>query len=242
MHTSNRLAASDFTYWDSAGGAQIGFDKFCPDYHELDRAGVVSPHLEDGALYTGRALLALTTAFYDSHRARTADFFDYPQHFAFVGADSKGVCTANARLLPESPHLWDAWSWLDVWPANRWITALPTASAMLEQVFDYQINRLFWPATLKPIPGEEPLPAYAYKMLLTRLKSVYYYSPQLPSDEGLPVLEVHLSSTASDLLHESLAKLPEVVQLPPAALSDVDRFQPVAVRTFVETMRPISAG
>jgi hypothetical protein len=242
MHTSNRLAASDFSFWQSRDrvDSPISFSTFCPGYHELDRVGVVSPCLEDGVLYTGQMLLSLTTAFYDSHRARAAKFFDYPQHFAFVGADSEGICTNGNRLLPHTPHLWDAWSWLDVWPANKWITALPTANAMLERIFDYQINRLFWPYMLKPTPGENPLPDYAYKMLHTRLKSVHYYSPQFGSADTLPVFEVRPSSTAAELLDESIARLPEAVQPPLLPSTIANRFQPVAVREFLGTMRSIA--
>src|SRR5690606_9756161 len=111
---------------------------------ELDRVGVVSLCLEDGVIHTGRALLALTTAFYDCHRARGGELFDYPQHFAFVGADETGIRTRTGSV-PDAPSLWDAWSWLDVWPAHKWVATPPTATALLGRVSDYQINRLFWP-------------------------------------------------------------------------------------------------
>ena len=87
MHTSTLLKSSDFQYWRLTDDRRISadFGTFCPDYHELDRVGVISPCFEDGILYTGDALLALTTAFYDVLRSQGTDFFDYPQHFAFIG-------------------------------------------------------------------------------------------------------------------------------------------------------------
>jgi hypothetical protein len=227
MHTSTRLAASDFCFVQRTRNGQrsLSFADFCPGYHELDRVGVVSLCLEDGVLHTGRALLALTTAFYDSHRARGGDFFDYPQHFAFVGADESGLRTGDGASLPDAPNVWDAWSWLDVWPAHKWVATSPTATAMLARVFDYQINRLFWPHALRPAAGEEPLPDYAQKMLRTRLKAVYWYGPSiLPEDDG-PVVEVRLSPPAETLRQESVGRLP-----PPARPADLEA--PAATERF----------
>jgi hypothetical protein len=68
MHTSTRLQASDFAFWQRCpdGLKPIDFDQFWPDYHPQDRVGVVSPCLEDGVYHTAGALLALTTRFYDN--------------------------------------------------------------------------------------------------------------------------------------------------------------------------------
>ena len=80
MHTSKLLRASDFQYWRLAEDKRISidFEGFCPDYHELDRVGVISPYIEDGILYTGDALLALTTAFYDVLRITRDRFLRLP--------------------------------------------------------------------------------------------------------------------------------------------------------------------
>ena len=83
---------------------RVDFETFCPDYHELDRTGVISPHLEDGILHAGYALLALTTAFYDIWRARTDDFFIYPQHFAILDITKEGVNTGCGRLPLEDKY------------------------------------------------------------------------------------------------------------------------------------------
>ena len=67
MHTSTRLRADDFHFWQHA--QPVDFATFAPTYHEQDRVGVVSLGLEDGVLHTSYALLAFTTAFYDRLRA-----------------------------------------------------------------------------------------------------------------------------------------------------------------------------
>lgn len=236
MHTSTRLSNADFKFWQQTANAQrvpLTFDDFCTDYHELDRIGVVSPALRDGILGAGRSLLALTTAFYDSHRTRAEAFFDYPQHFAFVGSDSAPAPATDMAA-------WRTWSMLDVWPENKWSTRLPTATEMLRAVFDFQINRLFWPQNFWPTPAEEPLPDYAYKMLQTRLKMVYFYSAaSIPSDESQPsgrsTIEILGSSAVQSVYQESLEHLPA---LPQTAADAAELLQPVAVAEFIERVQP----
>jgi hypothetical protein len=238
MHTSTRLAAADFQYWRRSreGDAQLSFADFCPNYHELDRVGVVSPCLEDGVLFVGRTLLALTTAFYDSQRARSTDFFDYPQHFAFVNAIGEGVQSDSHGTAPNAAETWEAWSWLDVWPDNKWITAPPTATGLLQKVFDFQINRLFWPRGLVPAPGEQGLPAYTYRMLRTHLKSVYQYTSGTPAPEESATIELRVSPAANELWQESIGRLPN----PPSqsAFSAVERFEPIDIDNFLSAVKP----
>src|SRR5262245_6239866 len=173
MHTSTRLCAEDFHFWRQSptGAFEVDFAAFCPDYHEQDRVGVVSLALEEGVLHTGYALLALTTAFYDRMRASRMGFFDYPQHFAFVGEEpaiAGGIeipqVRAGCSLLPvNTPHLWEAWSWLDVWPDAKWVTAPASSAGMVRRLFDHQINRLFWPRSLQPLEQSDLLPDYLWK-------------------------------------------------------------------------------
>ena len=224
MHTSETLRSPHFRYWrmDAGGRARAGFNSFCADYHEQDRVGVVSPRLEDGVLGAGYALLALTTAFYDAQRARAADvaanggqgdFFIYPQHFAIIGADKVGVATGAGRLnlsLDEA-GIGGAWAWLDVWPASNWLTAPPAAVAMLQTVFNFQINRLFWPQDFKAAPPKrnpaiDPLPDYARKLLKARLKSVYYYNTSAPT------VAISAAQPAADIVQASIGRLPTAVQ------------------------------
>ncbi len=229
MHTSTRLTSSDFHFQKVASDQHtpISFAHFCPDYHELDRVGVVSPNLSDGVLKVGRTLLALTTAFYDAKRAQSGDFFDYPQHFAFVGQD-------NIKAHSEAGEPWGAWSWLDVWPENKWISAPPTAMGMLRTVFDTQINRLFWPSNLWPTTSEEPLPDHAYRMLKTRLKMVYLYgNPK----HDLATIQVSGNAAVERILVECIDRLPENNGFSSAGSNqDEDHLVHISTERFVQQM------
>ncbi len=238
----------NFQFWQhrAQGSSLRPFTAFCPDYHALDRVGVVSPTLEAGVLATSHALLALTTAFYDCLRSRQVEFFDYPQHFAFVGAEGTAIHTRLGLLPSETPKLWHAWSWLDVWPDAKWVPTPATATDMLRRVFDYQINRVFWPRTLKPAPGETPLPTYAWKMLQTHVKAVYYYedstdayfdnSEQNSATEVVDRVEIRLTAAVDAVVQESRALLP--TGLSPAHPTPASQwFKPVAVADFLATMQ-----
>ncbi len=243
MHTSKLLRASDFQYWHLAEDERISVDfkEFCPDYHELDRVGVISPCLEDGILYTGDALLALTTAFYDVLRSRKTDFFDYPQHFAFIGV-SGGTVHTHGEGLPMD-RIGTGWGNLDVWPNSKWIPTPRSATGMLKQIFDFQINRPFLPHDFKPGFDESPLPAYARKMLSTRLKAVYYYNTPIPN------VEIRASQQVADLVQRSIADFPnaestlthqvqgcKVEHSTQSNFPYVGRYQQVSVDNFLEDM------
>jgi hypothetical protein len=241
MHTSTRLISSNFEFWHhtSGGAHQVDFATFCPGHHELDRVGVVSLSLEDGVLQTSYALLALTTAFYDQLRARYGDdeFFDYPQYFAFVGAEGAVVHVGSDLLPLDTPELWDAWSWLDVWPGAKWVTAPTTASGMLQRLFDYQINRIFWPRALKPGPHEAQLPSYIWKMLKTSLKAVYFYGEN-ESGQVSKRVEIRAASTIEEVVQESIARLPTTVQgTHTQAPLPTQFYEPVSVIDFLAAMQ-----
>lgn len=234
MHTSKLLKSSDFQYWQLTENNRISvdFEKFCPDYHELDRVGVISPCIEDGILYTGEALLALTTAFYDVLRAREIDFFDYPQHFAFIGTNGDTVQARGERLAMD--RIGAGWGNLDVWPDSKWIPTPGSAVGMMKKVHDFQINRLFLPHGFKPRSDESALPAYARKMLGTRLKAVYYYKTPIPN------VEIHASQQVADLVQKSLAEFPstkgEVDHPAQSECPAVGSYQRVGVDDFLEDM------
>ncbi len=234
MHTSQALRSSHFEYRRPDAGGRVAFNAFCAGYHDQDRVGVVSPHLEDGVLHTAYALLALTTAFYDVQRAGGSDFFVYPQHFAFIGEDSSTISAARAEngradgvgiatragrldLTLDEAGIGGAWAWLDVWPKSNWFTAPLTPAAMLQKVFDLHINRLFWPHNFTPELRQEQetengedahsaLPDYARRILQTRLKSVYYYNTSAPT------VEICAAQPAVDIVQFSLERLPEAVR------------------------------
>ena len=234
MHTSKLLRASDFQYWQLTENERISvdFNGFCPNYHELDRVGVISPCIEDGILYTGDALLALTTAFYDSLRAQETDFFDYPQHFAFIGA-SEGTIHGRGERLPMD-RIGAGWGNLDVWPDSKWVPTPGDVTGMLKTIHDFQINRLFLPHGFKPGSDESLLPAYARKMLETRLKAVYYYNTPIPN------VEICGSQQVAALLQRSVAEFPnaerEVEDAEQTDFPAVGRYQQVSIDDFLENM------
>jgi len=200
MHTSSMLKATDFHYRWSDSREPADFDAFCPDYHENDRLAVVCICLEDSVLHAGYGLLAVATAFYDVLRERGGDFFDYPRHFAFVDPNEKQVSTRGERVNLDHAALAAPWSNLDVWPESQCIEAPGTAMEMLRKVFEFQINRVFWPEGLDPETeaGDELLPTYARRLLASRLKSVHYYASTTST------LEVHAGPPAVDLVRGSL--------------------------------------
>ncbi len=238
MHTSSALRSTHFQYRriDANERTHVGFNAFCAEYHEQDRVAVVSPHLEDGILHTGYALLALTTAFFDAQRARGGDFFVYPQHFAIIGADQSGVATGAGRLelTLDDAGVGSAWGWLDVWPSSNWFTAPATPTAMLRKLFDLQINRLFWPQDLaaQDASSAEPLPAYARRILERRLKSVYFYRSPAPT------LEIKPAQPAVAILQESVNRLPAAVQgaLRQNAHAGPELYRQVGVADFLHAM------
>jgi hypothetical protein len=245
MHTSKILRPTDFTYCSMAGQKSCTADlqTFCPGYHILDRVGVVSPCLEDGIRHTGYALLALTTAFYDVLRASTRDFYDYPQHFAFLDASPTGVQTHAGRLRLDHAAMGAPWGGLDVWPDSNWVTAPGTASGMLKKVFDWQISRLFWPEPLHVAADEPRFPLHVRRLLATRLKTVYYYNTTAPT------IAIGVTAAVEELVHKSLQRLPALVSptyaTRPALSCDgaatgglpyVEGYRHVSVATFLETM------
>ena len=230
MHTSSRLKTTDFT-WQRivpSGPVDSDFSTLFPDYHPQDRIGIVSPQLEDGILHAGGLLLALTTAFYDVCRASGPTFFDYPQHLAFLGGDQTGVYTASGEILTNRDEWSAAWGWLDVWPEGNWIIVPPHPVELLERIEQLHINRLLWPESLVHTPPDRLLPAYARRLLASRLKSVWLY------DSPAPDVELRLSPVAATLMAESVARLPgpPVCANQPGAL-DTFRYRIVETEAFL---------
>ena len=208
MHTSQVLRSGDFHYAALADPIQteIDFETFCPHYQVWNRIGVISPHLEDGILHTGYALLALTTVFYDDLRAQTDSFFDYPHHFAFFDATDAGVATRHQRVVLDTATLGSPWGALDVWPDSNWILAPGTVTGMLKKVFDWQISGLFWPYGFLPEDPADKLPLHVWRLLHTRLHTVYYYdSPQ-------PTHEIRVTQVVEDMVQRGLERMPPAAQ------------------------------
>jgi hypothetical protein len=250
MHTTKVLRAVDFQYWHTApdGPRTPGdFAAFCPQYHAQDRVGVVVPGLDTGVYQTGYALLALTTAFYDVLRQGPTPFFDYPHHFAFLDVNADGVATHGQRVQLSLEALGSPWGALDVWPESNWIFAPGSVSGMLKKVFDWQINRLFWPENFLPGADEASFPDYVRQLLRARLKTVYYYNT------AHPTLEIHVTQPVEDMLQRSRSRLPLVPDGTPQASWDTPPlpettfpylrgYRHVPVQEFLRTMQPCFAA
>ena len=227
MHTSTVLRPADFRYMrhHADGSVDASFQAFCPDYHESDRIGVVSPCLEDGIVHTAYALLALTTMFYDALRAGAPDFFDYPRHFALIGATAGRFHAGNTTLPIAEAPLGATWGNLDVWPDSQWLYAPATATGILKQVFTAQLDRVFWPQDLRPGPDAGTLPIYVRKLLRTRLKSVYYYNTPPPN------FEIEATPPVEALAQSSRERLPLPVE---SGHSYREGYRQVPVEEFLE--------
>ena len=201
MHTSKVLQPEHFRFTRPAGDEPLAFDALCPDYHPQDRIAVVAPHFDTGVLHTAYALLAFTTAFYDALRQRHDQFFDYPQHFCILDADGATVATSRGRVPADTDALGGAWTNLDVWPECKWHTAAGTPAAMLQKVFDLQINRVLWPADFR---GDDApaLPGHVRATLNTYLKQVWYYNA------ATPTLELRAAEPAEAMVATSITRLP----------------------------------
>ena len=107
MHTSSILKAEDFEFWgySDEGPVQMECPRLCPGYAETDRVAIVSPWFEDGVVNVPLAILSMATAFYDVQRARGTEFFDYPRHFALVGATNGRRCVRGEEEGPDSAQV-----------------------------------------------------------------------------------------------------------------------------------------
>lgn len=232
MHTSDVLTASDFSYFQREGEAWVpaSFATLFPNYHELDRIGVVAPDGDQGLLATGATLLALTTAFYDQYRQRGGKFFDYPHHFALLGERADFTIESEKLSAETGEQLERTWGNLDVWPETNWWFTPPTATEMLRLAFSLQINRLFWPAWLFPGPDEAWLPSHVRKMLGSRLKSVHLYGSENPQ------VAVLASPHAQAILERSVAHLAE--PLPSGIEIARNASSTIHPQKFLETFAP----
>ena len=195
MHTSTILRSEHFQYRCLDGGAlaPADFDALWPEYHALDRLGIVSGPFESGLRHTGLAGLAWTTAFYDVMRATHPDgFFNYPQHYLFYMVD-EGTAVENEV----SGGAMKAWSHLDVWPDCKRVASPGSVTNLVERLFNFEINRVLWPCSLTASGEDGTLPEYVKHMLHTRLKDVYIYG----SDS--PTLEIRAAEPATRLTREA---------------------------------------
>ena len=123
MHSSRELTSAMFAY--TVAGRPAAFADVFPGFDGRDRLGVVV-RTPGGALGASVLVLAAVTACYDLERARSADFFRYPDYYLFhVGQ-------------PVGPY-----AMLDIWPDHKEV-AVPAGDpeALLRAINDRAVTRL----------------------------------------------------------------------------------------------------
>lgn len=231
MHTSVNLHSEHFHFRriTADGGDHISFDDFMPGYHQNDRVAVVSPHVEDGVLFTGAAVLAIATRFYDICRAERSDFFIYPQTFCILDENDQGIMTQRGRLPMTREVMWP-WLNLDVWPDCKWLTSDCANTTILRTIFDYQINRVFWPEELTIGFEESATFEHLDDLLKSQIKSIHLYNCASPS------LMLHTDSVADEYLDQCMKNIAASTEPGSDTVSRPDEtgFYPVDVASFIE--------
>lgn len=132
MHTARELASSSFAI--AVAGRRATLADVFPGFGERDRLGVVVRR-PCGAVGASALILATITAFYDIQRARSEDFFIYPDYYLFhVG-----------RRLGDH-------NMLDIFPAHKEVVVGDGPEGLLEAINDRAVTRLL----VEDVEPEEP--------------------------------------------------------------------------------------
>ncbi|CAN5731963.1 hypothetical protein BH20ACT11_BH20ACT11_14850 [soil metagenome] len=122
MHSTKDLTSSSFALTVEGQKAKLA-DVF-PDLEEGDRLGVVVRQ-PCGGIGASALILATVTAFYDFQRAKSEDFFVYPDYFLFhVGR-------------PLGDH-----QMLDIFPSHKEVVIGDDPEKLLQAVNDRAVTRL----------------------------------------------------------------------------------------------------
>jgi hypothetical protein len=122
MHTADALKSDSFTLTLAGRPAQLA-DVF-PGFDERHRVGVVV-RKPCGAVGASALVLACVTAFYDAQRARSDEFFIYPDYFLFHVGERLG------------DH-----GMLDVWPDHKEVVVPDEPEQILRAINDRGITCL----------------------------------------------------------------------------------------------------
>jgi hypothetical protein len=201
MHTSDILRSEHFHVTDSTGTVVDITAGLTPD----DRLGVVSPRYEDAIAGASGTILHFVTAFYDIQRARHEEtgepFFVYPDYFVFLLGDGEAVRGISGSA-PLAGPVSDAYGWLDVWPAEKWVVVRGVVD-LWRQIDARGITHLLLPARPSLNLGAMP-PAVS-----DRLKAFYRYLAPGETGDGPAVLRLDLSAEPRGVIAEALRRLPD---------------------------------
>jgi hypothetical protein len=122
MHSSRELHSSAFDVRVEGEAATLA--DVLPGFEAADRVGAVARR-PCAAVGCSALLMAAITAFYDIQRARSEDFFIYPDYFVFH----------VARRLGRHNRL-------DVWPPHKEVVVADEPEELLRAINDRAITRL----------------------------------------------------------------------------------------------------
>jgi hypothetical protein len=125
MHTSRVLSGSDFEI--TVDGCPAAVADVLPGFDEHARLGIVVTQ-DGGAAGASTLVLAAVTAFYDRLRARTSDFFAYPDYFALNIGRPHGTLRK-----------------LDVFPDHKEPVVADDAETILRAINDRGVTHLLVP-------------------------------------------------------------------------------------------------
>jgi hypothetical protein len=154
MHTSTELRSDSFSI--ELDGRPATIADVLPDGGANGRLGIVV-HEPCGAVGASLLLLAAITAFYDAQRARSDEFYIYPDYFLFhVGR-------------PQGDH-----SMLDVFPSHKEVVVPDDPEAILEAINDRAIT---WLVVPEAEPAAAPQEREALASAYDRIVASFSYSP-----------------------------------------------------------------
>ena len=152
MHSTRELTSASFIV--ELDGQQVTIPELFPGFDARDRLGVVVHH-PGGALGASVLILATITAFYDLQRARSDDFFIYPDYFIFHVGQQHG----NHAML-------------DIWPGHKEVVVANEPEVVLRAINDRAITRLLVPDGRPGSPSFDPA-----TLASGCLRSALAYSP-----------------------------------------------------------------
>ena len=124
MHSSI-LSDSDFEM--IARGHPVALAEYFRGFTNTKRLGLLAPNRLEG-VGAVNLVMAHTTAFYNTYRARGEDFFAYPDYFTFQSRAPKA-----------------AYGMFDIWPAHKDVLVGADATERLDAITDRAVNILLVP-------------------------------------------------------------------------------------------------
>ena len=125
MHTTAELSSSSFSI--EVDGTPAAIESVFDGFTDRDRVGVVV-RAPCGAIGASTLILGAIIAYYDIWKARSDDFFIYPDYFLFHAG----------RLLGDH-------GMLDIWPSHKEVVVEDDPEQLLRAINDRGVTRLLVP-------------------------------------------------------------------------------------------------